>query len=71
LTETRDGMVYNHLVWLDCLVRLRVKEETLVNTYFLRPMTAEKVAMQVFQHAALESLESGPLKKSLSSAPPE
>lgn len=44
---------------------MRVKEEILVNRYFLRPMTAEKVEMQVFQHAALESLESDPLKESV------
>lgn len=64
-------MPYNHLVRLGGRVRLRVKEEILLNRYFLRPMTAEKVAMQVFQHVALESLESGPLKKSLSSTPLE
>jgi hypothetical protein len=50
---------------------MRVKEETLVNRYFLRPMTAEKVEMQVFQLAALESRESCPLKGSLSLTPQE
>jgi hypothetical protein len=69
LTETKNRMTYNHLARLSGLVRLRVKKEILFNGYFLRPMTAEKVAMQVFQHAALESLESGPVKKSLSLTP--
>jgi hypothetical protein len=59
-------MIYNHSARLGGLVRMRVKEEILVNRYFLRPMTAEKVEMQVYQLAALESLESGPLKESLS-----
>jgi hypothetical protein len=62
-------MTYNHSAQFGGLVRMRVKEEVLVNRYFLHPMTAEKVEMQVFQHAALESLESGPLKESLSLTP--
>jgi hypothetical protein len=70
-TETEGLNAYNYLAWLGGLVRLRVREEILANRYFLRPMTAEKVVMLVFQHAALESLESCPLQKPNSSTPIE